>query len=371
MFELVRKPCSLNFGMLGLFGMIGMTLLLAAVFAFVASGNQGDDGQFVAYGRNGTSTAFGRDCTSAAFGRDCSSVRAGWWYERGAYYAGSSDSARDCWSVFGSRTCGGRSLGERFVDFRHFSDLCSSRGRTGGCIVASSSGAFTRGGSVSTLRLLRRLLPKLGGSSDGARPGRRRLGALASPECCLFGGSGTGCCLFGGPGWSRCEAPASRDTIWKSSSCWCGPDSERVGGRSAEAVFQRELEVRRQEGEALGLRLRAEADEPLPLLSHFYGNPEPFTGLRFTCFVSYRQKLPHPSGFGWRWQFGGPRGWSHWGQGEKSSSPARGIWRANTLCSSEASSVSGGGAEAASSAETAHRPGHDYGKTHWKNGIPG
>ena len=33
-------------------------------------------------------------------------------------------------------------------------------------------------------------------------------------------------------------------------------------------VFLRELEVRRQEGEALGLRLRAEADEPLPLLSH-------------------------------------------------------------------------------------------------------
>ena len=48
MFELVRKPCSLNFGM------IGMTLLLAAVFAFVAFGNQGDDGQFVAYGRECT-----------------------------------------------------------------------------------------------------------------------------------------------------------------------------------------------------------------------------------------------------------------------------------------------------------------------------
>ena len=40
-------------------------------------------------------------------------------------------------------------------------------------------------------------------------------------------------------------------------------------------VFLRELEVRRQEGEALGLRLRAEADEPLPLLSHFYGPPSP------------------------------------------------------------------------------------------------
>ena len=38
-------------------------------------------------------------------------------------------------------------------------------------------------------------------------------------------------------------------------------------------VFLRELEVRRQEGEALGLRLQAEANEPLPMLSHFYGPP--------------------------------------------------------------------------------------------------
>ena len=51
MFELVRKPCSLNFGMLGLFGMIGITLLLAAVFAFGACGIKGNDGQFDAYGR--------------------------------------------------------------------------------------------------------------------------------------------------------------------------------------------------------------------------------------------------------------------------------------------------------------------------------
>ena len=56
MFELVRKPCSLNFGTLGLFGM----LLLAAVFACVVF----EDGQFVAYGRNGTSAAYGRDGTS-------------------------------------------------------------------------------------------------------------------------------------------------------------------------------------------------------------------------------------------------------------------------------------------------------------------
>ena len=50
MFELVRKQCSLNFGMLGLFGMIGMTLLLAAVFAFGAFCGKGNDGQLVACG---------------------------------------------------------------------------------------------------------------------------------------------------------------------------------------------------------------------------------------------------------------------------------------------------------------------------------
>ena len=253
MFELVRKPCSLNFGMLGLFG---MTLLLAAVFACLVF----QDGQFVAYGRNGisaaygrngTSAAFGRDCTSAAFGRDCtsaacgrgcSSIRAEWWYERGAYYAGSSDLGRDWWSVLGSRTCGGRALGGWVVDLRHFTELCRSRGRTGSSIYASSSGAITWGGSVPPFACCGAGCRSSAGdyppvaccdaccrSSAGSYPdrsGRRRhLGSLAS----------TGCCLFGGPGCSRCQAPASRDPIWKPSSCRCGPDSERVGGGSAEA----------------------------------------------------------------------------------------------------------------------------------------
>ena len=38
-------------------------------------------------------------------------------------------------------------------------------------------------------------------------------------------------------------------------------------------VFMREQERRIQEGLSLGMRLQAEADEPLPMLSHFYGRP--------------------------------------------------------------------------------------------------
>ena len=73
MFELVRKQCSLNFGMLGLFGMIGMTLLLAAVFAFGAFCGRGNDGQLVACG--------GSECTGCAGAGSWSSEfdRAGSW----------------------------------------------------------------------------------------------------------------------------------------------------------------------------------------------------------------------------------------------------------------------------------------------------
>ena len=307
MFELVRKPCSLNFGMLGLFGMIGMTLLLAAVFAFVAFGSQGDDGQFVAYGRDGTSAAYGRDGTrdgtSVAYGRGCPSARAEWWYDRCAYYAGSSDFARDWWSGLGNRTCGGRALGER-VGFclGHFAKLCRSRGRTGSCINTSSSGAVTWGGAVQPV----------------ARCGaccRSSAGEVQPVACC------DACCRSSA---GSCPDDQAEDEAWGP---WRAPEVAPLEGRapdvssseaqapvaaSSEAqdvrdvkrprrgipagsrarvgavptpneseedllkqVFQRELEVRRQEGEALGLRLRAEADEPLPLLSHFYGPPSP------------------------------------------------------------------------------------------------
>ena len=377
MFELVRKPCSLNFGMLGLFG---MTLLLAAVFACLVF----QDGQFVAYGRNGisaaygrngTSAAFGRDCTSAAFGRDCtsaacgrgcSSIRAEWWYERGAYYAGSSDLGRDWWSVLGSRTCGGRALGGWVVDLRHFTELCRSRGRTGSSIYASSSGAITWGGSVPPFACCGAGCRSSAGdyppvaccdaccrSSAGSYPdrsGRRRhLGSLAS----------TGCCLFGGPGCSRCQAPASRDPIWKPSSCRCGPDSERVGGGSAEASVPARAGGPSPGGRGFGPPPSGGSRRTVASFISLLRTPEPLTDARLTCFVPYRQKLPHPSGFGWQWQIGRPRGWSHWCQWEKSSLPSRGIWGTNTLCSSSASSVPRGGS---GTTAVTYRPGHDYGE---------
>ena len=368
MFELVRKPCSLNFGMLGLFG---MTLLLAAVFACLVF----QDGQFVsygrngisaAYGRNGTSAAFGRDCTSAACGRGCSSIRAEWWYERGAYYAGSSDLGRDWWSVLGSRTCGGRALGGWVVDLRHFTELCRSRGRTGSSIYASSSGAITWGGSVPPFACCGAGCRSSAGdyppvaccdaccrSSAGSYPdrsGRRRhLGSLAS----------TGCCLFGGPGCSRCQAPASRDPIWKPSSCRCGPDSERVGGGSAEASVPARAGGPSPGGRGFGPPPSGGSRRTVASFISLLRTPEPLTDARLTCFVPYRQKLPHPSGFGWQWQIGRPRGWSHWCQWEKSSLPSRGIWGTNTLCSSSASSVPRGGS---GTTAVTNRPGHDYGE---------
>ena len=86
MFELVRKPCSLNFGMLGLFGIIGMTLLLAAVFAFGAFGIQGNDGQFDAYGREW--------CTKGARAE---------WHADGARGEWGTECARAEWDADGSR----------------------------------------------------------------------------------------------------------------------------------------------------------------------------------------------------------------------------------------------------------------------------
>ena len=299
MFELVRKPCSLNFGMLGLFGM----LLLAAVFACVVF----EDGQFVAYGRNGTSaaygrdgtsTAYGRDCTSAAYRRDCSSVRAEWWYERGAYYAGSSDFSRDWWSVLGSRTCGGRALGEWVVDLRHFTELCRSRGRTGSCIDASSQvplGGAERFNPSPVAAPVAEARPEMIHPSPVATPV-----AEARPEAIQ---TDQGEDDTWGP-WRAPKVAPLEDVASSEAQAQVAASSEaqdvrdvkrprrgipagsraRVGAvptpnESEEdllkQVFQRELEVRRQEGEALGLRLRAEANEPLPLLSHFYGPPSP------------------------------------------------------------------------------------------------
>ena len=279
MFELGRKPCSLNFGM------IGMTLLLAAVFAFVAFGNQGDDGQFVAYG---------------AYGRECTSDRAEWWHDRCAY----CDFAGGWWSGLRARTCGARALGERGgFCLGHFAKLCRSRGRTGSCVNTSSEHAVSWAGEVQPVACCGAFCRSSAGSCPDRSGRRRSLGALASTggcpfggpstRFCLFGGSGTGCCLFGGPGCPRCQAPASRDPSWKPSSCWCGPDAERVGGRFAEASVSERARGPPTGGRGFGPAPSGGGRRAVASFIPLLRTPESFFGdARFTCFVLDGQKLP-------------------------------------------------------------------------------
>ena len=182
-----------------------------------------------------------------------------------------------------------------------------------------------------------------------------------STRFCLFGGSGTGCCLFGGPICPRCQAPASRDPSWKPSSCWCGPDAERVGGRFAEASVSERARGPPTGGRGFGPAPSGGGRRAVASFIPLLRTPESFGDVRFTCFVLDGQKLPHPSGPGWWWQIARPRDWSHGCQWQGSGLPTRGIWRGDSLCSSETSSVSGGGA-AAATAKAAYRPGHDYGQ---------
>ena len=208
MFELVRKPCSLNFGM------FGMTLLLAAVFACFGFGPQGVDGQFVAYrgngssaacGRNGSSTACGRDCTSTAYGRDGTSTAYGRggtslrteWFYRGA----SCDFSESCWSYHGWSG----ELGER-VHFGEFPELCRPCGGTGGSVCSSSPGAFTWGRSFRSFACC---------GTCPERSGRRRsLGSLES--------TGSRGRLF--------QTPPSWGTSWEC--CSCEPGASASGGRA-------------------------------------------------------------------------------------------------------------------------------------------
>ena len=129
MFELVRKPCSLNFGMLGLFGMIGVTLLLAAVFAFGAFYGKGNDGQLVAYGGDWRTECAraGEWCTECA--------RSGEW---------STECARAEWDADGSRgewhnQCAGR--GWCFYGTGCGHSQCAGRGRSGRGTRADSAEA--------------------------------------------------------------------------------------------------------------------------------------------------------------------------------------------------------------------------------------
>ena len=350
MFELVRKQCSLNFGMLGLFGMIGMTLLLAAVFAFVAFGNQGDDGQFVAYGR---------ECTKGARAEwDADGSRGEWWHDRCAYDAGvgSRHFARDGWSGLGTRAFGARALGERGgFCLGHFAKLCRSRGGPGSCSLRACRPLGRRG---STRRLLQKLGRKL------PRPIRQktRPGGLGEPEVAPSKGRAPDVASSEAqaPAAASSEAQDVRDVKRPRRGIPAGSRA-RVGAvptpnESEEdllkQVFQRELEVRRQEGEALGLRLRAEADEPLPLLPHFYGPPSPSQ-----MYDSLALCLTDRS-FLTRVALGGGSSQDPVGGATGITGKGR-LCRGDPLYASETASVSGAGA-AAATAKAAYRPGDDY-----------
>ena len=273
MFELVRKPCSLNFGMLGLFGMIGMTLLLAAVFAFVAFGNQGDDGQFVAYGRD----AYGRECTKGARAEwyadgargectecaraewDADGSRGEWWHDRCAYDAGggSRHCARNGWSGLGTRAFGARALRERGgFCLGHFAKLCGSRSGPGNSSNTSAEHAVPWAGEVQPVACCRRSTGRRYCSSFGpGRASRRRgVGALAgssryffcacSPASrCSFGECfGFSACWGGGPG---AEATEERHPEWVAGDlrrfAWSAPRAPQQRTREKPGSIWRPL----------------------------------------------------------------------------------------------------------------------------------
>ena len=232
MFELVRKPCSLNFGMLGLFGMIGMTLLLAAVFAFVAFGNQGNDGQFDAYGREwctkGARAEWHADGARGEWGTEC--ARAEWDADgsRGEWH---NQCAGRGWCFYGTgrghSQCAGRGWsgrGTRAFRVRggfcpaHFAKLCGSCSGSGN----TSERTVPRTGQVQPVPSSRR--------STGRR------------YCCSFG-PGRACRRRGVgevAGGSRCSvracSSASRCSFCAClSACWCGgPGAETTEERTPE-----------------------------------------------------------------------------------------------------------------------------------------
>ena len=365
MFELVRKQCSLNFGMLGLFGMIGMTLLLAAVFSFGAFGGKGNDGQLGACGEPGRTSCAGAGSWSSEFDRAgswCSEFgRAGsWCSEFGRAGSWCSEFGRA-----GSECAAWTGAGECKYEW----------GRAGGWSSQWAGGVVS--GRIWGLRSpccqpeytgeCFRTLPPSGGfpCSRGSGPaccysGRRCrcLGTLASPGCCLFGGSGTGCCLFGGSGCPGCQAPATRHPSWKPGSCWCSTGAERVGGRFAEAsVFERTRGPPpggRGFGPAPSGGGKRTVASSLPLLR----TTESFGDVRFTSFGLDGPQLSYPGGPGW-WQLAR----SCWrGYGDNWQEPTRstrGVCRGDPLYASETAAVSRAGA-AAATAKAAYRPGDDH-----------
>ena len=275
-----------------------MTLLLAAVFAFAAFGNQGDDGQFVAHGRDGTSAATEEvapalpteevaPAPEQSGGTTDVPIMQGpvilqrlveWPWEQDLWRKSPSENESD--SVLGtSPSYADHVEGPEAALKPPPQEPSPGAERFNPSPVAAPVAEalperFNR-------HLLRRLLPKLGRKLPRPIRQKTKPGGLGEHRSCPFGGPSTQ--MFPLRRLRHRLLPlrrprmsdASRDPSWKPSSCWRGPDAERVGGRFAEASVSERARGPPTGGEALGLRLRAEADEPLPLLSHFYGPPSP------------------------------------------------------------------------------------------------
>ena len=279
MFELVRKPCSLNFGMLGLFGMIGMTLLLAAVFAFGAFGIQGNDGQFDAYGREwctkGARAEWHADGARGEWGTECAGAE---WDGDGSRGEWHNQCAGRGWCFYGtgcghSQCAGGGWCGCGTRAFRvrggfcpgplaKLRGSCSGSGNTAveaarpaGGIASASAQAETadeeRGGSGRRLQIFR---PRLHFSLKILRP-HLHLSLRV---------------------WRTGSRNDSGKPEWVKYTV-VGCASSRRGRRTlaAPAIYERAREAHTGSPfpGALGIHLRAAEGEPLPLLSHYHGRP--------------------------------------------------------------------------------------------------
>ena len=285
MFELVRKPCSLNFGMLGLFGMIGMTLLLAAVFAFGAFCGKGNDGQLVACGgswRTGCAPEQNRGAQSLTE------------QDHGAQSLAEQD--------HGAQSLAEQDHGAQSLVEQDQSAQRAPEPENGDMRVAEPEDGATSGQEVSS--------PEAAGgyAAHVASPG--------TPASVPSLGSGR----YRPPEDSPVAEVSAQPVVIADDDAeawgpWRAPPSVAADGPAEQAggvvpaedreikrprrglpsgsqvqlsavplpgeaeekllrqVFMREQERRIQEGLSLGMRLQAAEDEPLPMLSHFYGRP--------------------------------------------------------------------------------------------------
>ena len=261
-FELVRKLCSLNFGMLGLFGMFGMTLLLAAVFAFGAFYGKGNDGQLVAYGGEWrTECARAGDwCTECArAGEWCTEcARAGEWsYECGRAGDWHDQCARGGWHNQCAR--GG------------WRNQCSRGGWRNQCARGGWCNQWARGVVSGSRWELRCPRWKPGNTAEYTIPWSRTLQSLSGCISEGFACSRSGFCSASGYSRRRCRGLGNLASAafgggrWSSrASWWCGP----CGGSGDQTSKARPPEW--EQGAAFSCACSRRGGRP-PASTGFYG----------------------------------------------------------------------------------------------------